>query len=47
MNDRTICRISTGPQIPDDEPDYVRELEIEEAKGEDKRERERERDERD
>lgn len=41
MNDRTICRISTGPQNDEDAPDYVKELEIAEQKGEDQRERER------
>ena len=35
------CHITDGPQTPDDEPDYVRELEIAEEKGEQRRQRER------
>lgn len=36
------CHITDGPQTPDDEPDYVDELRIEEARAEDRADRERE-----
>lgn len=42
MSERMACRITDGPETPDDERDYVRELEIAETLAEERGDRERE-----